>query len=72
MVFYSKKNVLNQSLIMNENEVKKEYNFDNKDAIFNSRHREAIKYSKDEEKNLKELETNQTNLNCNFIAAKQF
>ncbi len=49
---------------MNENEVKKGYNFDNKDAIFNSRRRDAIKESKDEEKNLKELETNKSNLNC--------
>ncbi len=51
---------------MNENEVKKDFNdFDNKEAIFGSRRRDAIKYGKDEEKNLKELEANQTNLNCN-------
>jgi len=49
---------------MNENEVKKDYNFDTKDAILYSSRRDAIKYSKDEEKNLKELEANQTNLNC--------
>lgn len=49
---------------MNENEVKKDYNFDNNDAIFSARRRDAIKYNKDEEKNLKELEANQTNLNC--------
>lgn len=50
---------------MNENEVKKDYNFENKENILTSRNRDAIIYRKDEEKNLIEIEPNQTNLNCN-------